>query len=118
MVERAEGDGMTEGMRGTGVDAIIVFASFRPLPGKAEELRPLLLWMVENTRREPGCERYDLFHRDSPVETFHIFERYRNDDALQEHRASEHYVEYRRRVTDLIEGSVDVVVLQEVDAAG
>lgn len=109
---------MSEAKRGTGADAVIVFASFRPLEGKADELRRLLSWMVENTRREPGCEGYDLYRQGDPVETFHLFERYRDDEALQEHRASEHYIEYRRQVPDLIEGSVDVLVLQEVDAAG
>lgn len=109
---------MSKAKRGTGADAVIVFASFRPLGGKADEFRRLLAWMVENTRREPGCERYDLYRRGEPAETFHLFERYRDDDALQAHRASDHYVEYRRQVVDLIEGPVDVVVLQEVDAAG
>lgn len=109
---------MSEAKRGTGADAVIVFASFRPLGGKADELRRLLSWMVENTRRESGCERYDLYRQGEPAETFHLFERYRDDDALHEHRASDHYVEYRRQVPDLIEGSIDVVLLQEMDAAG
>jgi quinol monooxygenase YgiN len=109
---------MSESKRDPGADAVVVFASFHPLAGKAEELQRLLSWMVENTRREEGCERYDLYRQPSPAETFHLFERYRSDDALQEHRASDYYVEYRRQVPDLIEGPIDVVLLQEVDAAG
>ena len=109
---------MSEPSSDGGADAVIVFASFHPLPGKAEELHRLLSWMVDNTRREPGCERYDLYRRAMPAETFHLFERYRNDDALQQHRAANHYIEYRRQVPDLIEGSIDVLLLQVVDAAG
>lgn len=107
---------MSETRRDAGTDAVVVFASFRPLAGRAEEVHRLLSWMVENTRREPGCERYDLYRQVPPAETFHLLERYRDDDALQEHRASDHYVEYRRQVPELIEGSIDVVLLQEVDA--
>jgi quinol monooxygenase YgiN len=109
---------MSEAKREAGADAVIVLASFRPLAGKAEELHRLLSWMVENTRREPGCERYDLYRQAGPPEMFHLFERYRSDDALQEHRAADHYIEYRRQVPDLIEGSINVLLLQEVDAAG
>lgn len=98
--------------------AVTVFASFRPLPGKADELRELLSWMVEHTRAEPGCDRYDLYRRAETGETFHLFERYRDQEALAAHRTAEHYVEYRRRVADLLEGGVDVVVLEPIDSAG
>ncbi|HZD17547.1 MAG TPA: putative quinol monooxygenase [Actinomycetota bacterium] len=99
-------------------DAVIVFATFHALPGKAEDLRRLLSWMVGNSRSEPGCERYDLYRRQGTDETFHLFERYRDPQALDAHRASEHYVEYRRRVVDLIEGPIGVGVLHPIDVAG
>jgi quinol monooxygenase YgiN len=95
---------------------VIVFASFRPLQGNEEAVRELLSWMVTNTRSEPGCERYDLY-RATDGETFHLFERYRNANALEAHRAAGYFVEYRRRIADLIEGSVDVVLLHPVDVA-
>lgn len=95
--------------------AVTVFASFRPRADRADDLRELLLWMVARSRVEPGCERYDLYRRADPNEMFHLFERYRDDDALAEHRASEHYVEYRRRVADLLDGGIDVIVLEPVD---
>ena len=96
---------------------VIVFASFRPLEGKEQAVRELLSWMVTNTRSEPGCERYDLY-RATDGETIHLFERYTNANALEAHRAAGYFVEYRRRIVDLIEGSVDVTVLDPVDVAG
>ncbi len=98
-------------------NAIIVFASFRPIAGKEHELNGLLSWMVEHTRREPGCEGYDLYRRHGDSETFHLFERYRSNEAVEQHRASDHYVEYRRRVEDLLEGPIDVLVLDGLDVA-
>jgi quinol monooxygenase YgiN len=95
---------------------VVVFASFRPVPGKEGDLQRLLAWMVEHTRREPGCSRYDLYRRRETGETFHLIERYRDDDALQTHRSADYFLEYRRQVQDLIEGGVDVVVLEELDA--
>jgi quinol monooxygenase YgiN len=72
--------------------------------------------MVGHTRAEPGCERYDLYAAADGA-PLHLLERYANREALEAHRATEHYLEYRRRVVDLIEGGVDVVVLDGLDVA-
>jgi quinol monooxygenase YgiN len=98
--------------------AISVIASFTPATGKERELQELLTWMVGHTRAEPGCERYDLYRRSGDDGgSFHLFERYRDDDALQAHRASDHYVEYRRKVVELLDGGIDVLVLDALDVA-
>jgi len=46
----------------TGSDAaqIVVIAHFTAKPGKEEELSTFLRGLVEPTRREPGCIRYEL----------------------------------------------------------
>lgn len=94
--------------------AVIVFASFRPIAGKETELQELLAWMIGHSRAEPGCERYDLYRaQDGP--TFHLFERYRDSEALEAHRAAEYFVEYRRKVADLLDEPIDVLVLDALD---
>jgi quinol monooxygenase YgiN len=96
--------------------AVIVFASFRPIAGKEGEVEELLSWMVGHTRAEPGCERYDLYRKQGDGDTFHLFERYRDGEALEAHRASDHYVEYRSKVGDLLQEPIDVLVLDGLDA--
>ena len=96
--------------------AVIVFASFRPSQGQDDAVHDLLTWMVEHTRAEPGCERYDLYRAQGDGATFHLFERYRDGEALQAHRATEHYVEYRRRIADMLDAPIDVLVLDAVAA--
>jgi quinol monooxygenase YgiN len=95
--------------------AVSVFASFRPREGRAGDLRTLLTWMVEQTRAESGCERYDLYEEREAGGTLHLFERYRSREALETHRAADHYVEYRRRVADLLEEPIGVIVLDPID---
>lgn len=51
-------------------------------------------------------------------QTFHLIERYRDEDALDAHRGADYFLEYRRRVQDLIEGPVGVFVLRGLDVAG
>jgi quinol monooxygenase YgiN len=96
--------------------AVSVFASFRPHPGRAADLRALLTWMVERTRAEPGCERYDLYEERDADGALHLFERYRDQEALEAHRATDHYVEYRRQVADMLKDPIGVIVLDPVDA--
>lgn len=98
--------------------AVSVLAAFRPNPGREADLRTLLEWMVGRTRAETGCERYDLYEERDADGTLHLFERYRDQDALEAHRATDHYVEYRRQVVDLLREPIGVVVLDAIDAAG
>lgn len=97
---------------------VLVFASFRPASGKEEEVLNVLKGMVGATRAEPGNETYDLYAAESEEgRTFHLFERYVGQGALEAHRASDHYKQYRADIPDLLDGPIDVVVLQEVDVA-
>jgi quinol monooxygenase YgiN len=98
-------------------NAVSVFASFHPREGRAGDLRSLLAWMVERTRAEPGCERYDLY-QERDAGALHLFERYSSQEALEAHRASDHYVEYRRQVADLLDEPIGVVVLDPIDVDG
>jgi quinol monooxygenase YgiN len=92
----------------------IVFASFNPRPERIDQLRATLDVMVEHTRREPGCEVYDLYES-GDGERLHLFERYVDGDALEAHRASDHYKAYRAKLPELLVSPVEVAVLSELD---
>ena len=97
---------------------VIVFASFRPIAGKERDLHELLTWMVEHTRSNPGASATTCtgVTWTTTPESFHLFERYWDEVALGEHRASGHYIEYRSRVDDLLEAPIEVLVLDGIDA--
>jgi quinol monooxygenase YgiN len=95
----------------------IVFASFTPRPERVPQLRATLDVMVEHTRREPGCEVYDLYESDDDGTRFHLFERYVDGDALEAHRVTEHYKAYRAKLPELLASPIQVAVLSEVDVA-
>jgi quinol monooxygenase YgiN len=99
--------------------AAVVFASFKPHPDRADDLRAALDIMIEHTRQEPGCEFYDLYSSGEGNELrYHLFERYKDDEALEAHRAADYYKDYRAKLPDLLEVPVEVAVLREVDVAG
>lgn len=95
---------------------VLVFATFHPQRGKEDELLELLQGMIAQTRKEPGNECYDLYASGDGARAFHFFERYRDTEALEAHRAAEYYKAYRARLPELLEQPVEVVVLEVVDA--
>lgn len=99
-------------------EAVTVFATFHPQAGKRDELVELLQNMIDNTRQEEGNQVYDLYSSGDEGQSLHLFERYRDQAALDAHRAADYYKAYRGRLPELLDGQVSVVVLNEIDARG
>jgi quinol monooxygenase YgiN len=97
----------------------IVFATFRPRPERVDDLMTRLEDMLVHTRQEPGCRMYDLYRSgDGETPLYHLFERYDDADALEAHRASDHYKRYRDGIEELLTQPIEVAVLSEVDVVG
>jgi quinol monooxygenase YgiN len=97
--------------------AALVFVRFFPKAGQEAAVESILRGMIGNTRSEPGCRRYD-FYRSAlgPSGTmFCLVERYADDAAIQAHRETEHYKDYRARIMDLLERPIDVTLLEPLD---
>ena len=96
-------------------NAITLFVSFKPRPEAREQFLDLMAGMIRGSRGEPGCEVYDLYA--DADGGFHLFERYTQQAALDAHRLTDHYIDCRQRVVDMLERPNAVVVLGEVDRA-
>ena len=92
---------------------VAIFASFAPKPSHEQQVEETLRGMVAPTRREPGCITYDLYRAQSG--SFHLFETYRDQAAVEAHRATAHYKAYRARIADLLAEPIGVVILNGVD---
>jgi quinol monooxygenase YgiN len=105
-------------------DKVFVFASFTPADGKEGEVEAVLNGMCAPTRGEPGNEVYDLYKKtwatpDKPEGvTFHLFERYQNQAALDAHRETAHYKAYRATIMDLLAEPISVVVMADMNVGG
>jgi quinol monooxygenase YgiN len=98
---------------------VTVFATFRPIQGHEQQVRSILADMVGNTRAEDGNLAYDLYvSDDGGRQVFHLFERYRDQQALQAHRDAPHYKAYRAAIPDHLDAPIGVVVMDPVDVAG
>jgi quinol monooxygenase YgiN len=81
-----------------------VIATFLAEMGKEDDLERALLEMIEPTRREPGCIRYDLVRSlkgESDTELVFI-EEWESEAALDAHAKTPHFLALRGRIKDLM----------------
>jgi quinol monooxygenase YgiN len=83
-------------------------------PGKADELRVLLVGMAPHCRAEPGNLRWDIWRDPTHEGRFVLDELYRDAAAVQAHRDSPHYKDYLAKVPNLADRMAFVVEALEV----
>ncbi len=96
--------------------SVIVIASFTPKDGAEHEVEKILQGMVSPSRGEAGCTCYDLYQKEAST-SFTLFESYKNQAALEEHRQTEHFKNYRAQIIELLKEPIQVNILQEINAA-
>ena len=78
--------------------------------GQGEKAAELFRQLTKASLKEPGCETYIVHrHKDEP-ERFFIYERYRDEAALEEHRNTKHFQQIARGelldVAERLEGAL------------
>ena len=97
---------------------VVVFASFSPKPGQEDAVEKILRGMTGPTRAEPGNRVYDLYRAGQGTPSFHLFERYVDQAAVEAHRVTAHYKAYRAAIADLLAEPIGVKILAGIDVKG
>lgn len=84
-------------------------------PGKAEDLKALLLGMAPSCRAEPGNLRWDVWQDRAEPGRYVLDELYVDADAVAAHRETPHFKNYVAKINDLAERLA--VVLDPADVA-
>ena len=98
---------------------IVVLASFYPKNNKNNEVKEIILAMVNPTRLEEGNEIYNLYeikNDDGNNISFHLFEVYKDSRALEFHRNTSYYKNYRSKIVDLLDSPIEVKILNSIDS--
>ena len=98
---------------------IIVLASFYPKKDKNNEAKEIILSMINPTRSEEGNELYNFYeekNNDGNSVSFHLFEIYKDSAALDFHRNTSHFKNYRSKIQELLEKPIEVKVLNSIDS--
>ena len=96
-----------------------VLASFYPKNGKNNEVKETILAMVNPTRAEEGNEIYNFYevkNNDGKNISFYLFEIYKDHVALDFHKNTSHYKNYRSKIVDLLDKPIEVKILTSIDS--
>ncbi len=85
-----------------------VIAHITARPDKIEETRNLLLGLIEPTRAEAGCLRYQLFQNNADPADFTFLEEWADDEALDRHLQSQHLKDAMAKAPALLAGAPDI----------
>lgn len=86
---------------------VCVVARIIALPEKIVELKAALLELVEPTRLEAGCIRYELLQNQSDPTDFTFVEEWTSNDAIDLHLSSAHI--------EVVDAKLDGLVAAEPD---
>ncbi|TVQ10307.1 MAG: antibiotic biosynthesis monooxygenase [Leptolyngbya sp. DLM2.Bin27] len=77
-------------------------------PGQAENLKVLLLEIVELAQENPGCLSFELLQSHSNAGEFVTLGQWQNDDAFHAHFRSGYMDEFIRELPDLVDHPPDI----------
>ena len=98
---------------------IIVIASFYPKKDKVNEVKEIILSMIKPTRSEEGNEIYNFYeekNKESKSTLYHLFEIYKDSVALDFHRSTDYYKNYRSKIEDFLAKPIEVKILNSIDS--
>jgi quinol monooxygenase YgiN len=78
--------------------------------GRETETAQLFSKLTEESRKEPGCAMYQVHRHKTEPRRFFIYEQYKDDAALEAHRASPHFLQHAKKelpkVAERVEGNL------------
>jgi (4S)-4-hydroxy-5-phosphonooxypentane-2,3-dione isomerase len=80
---------------------IHIIVRIEPKPDQIEAFLELATYDARNSRKEPGCLRFDVLRQNDHPHKFAFYEVYKDDDAVKAHQQTEHYARWKREIEAL-----------------
>lgn len=87
---------------------VIVIARLKAKPGMEAKVKEVLLNMVEETHKEPGCINYDLHVSSDDPQVFLFHETWESKAALEKHNQTPHLLNLKALGPELFAEPSDV----------
>lgn len=85
------------------------------VPGAEAEFRRLTQHLVSTTRTEPACLSYELVRPEDEQGVLAFFERWADQEGLDQHLASAHFVEAMQALEPLLARPMEVQVFRALE---
>jgi quinol monooxygenase YgiN len=69
----------------------VIVATWKAIPGKAEEIEQILVELARETRKEPGALMFIANRAREAPDTFVLYEQYRDEPAFLAHQQTAHF---------------------------
>lgn len=89
-------------------NTIRVVARVVAIPENVEQVRAILMSLIEPTRKEEGCIQYQLLQNDTEPTDFTFVEEWTSNAALDAHLASSHIEAASNKLAGLIASEPDI----------
>lgn len=76
---------------------VVLAVTWMAKAGREAEVTDVFAKLTEESRKEPGCVMYVVHRHKTEPRRFFIYEQYKDDAALEAHRASPHFLQYVKK---------------------
>ena len=89
---------------------VVLAVTWMAKAGHENETAAVFSRLTDESRKEPGCLMYQVHRHKTEPRRFFIYEQYKDDAALEAHRAAPHFLQFARKdlpkVADRVEGQL------------
>ena len=87
---------------------VVLAVTWMAKTGRESEVAALFEKLTVESRKEAGCVMYQVHKHKTEARRFFIYEQYKDDAALEAHRATAHFLQFAKKdlpkVADRTEG--------------
>ena len=89
---------------------VVLAVTWTAKAGKETEVADIFSKLTAESRKEPGCAMFQVHRHRTEPRRFFIYEQYKDDAALESHRATPHFLQYAKKelpkVADRVDGQL------------
>ena len=76
---------------------VVLVVSWMAKAGREKDVVSVFTKLSEESRKETGCVMYLVHQHKTEPRRFLVYEQYKDDGALEAHRASAHFLQYAKK---------------------
>jgi len=89
---------------------VVLAVTWMAKTGREAEVTDYFAKLSEASRKEPGCLMFQVHRHKTEPRRFFVYEQYKDDAALEAHRATPHFLQYVKKdlpkIADRVEGNL------------
>jgi (4S)-4-hydroxy-5-phosphonooxypentane-2,3-dione isomerase len=94
---------------------VVLAVTWMAKVGREDEVAAIFSKLTAESRKEPGCLMYQVHRHKTDRRRFFLYEQYKDDAALEAHRAAPHFLQYARKELPKLGDRIDGQLYEPVE---